>query len=77
MSLIYVRNSLFLPAVPPRLSSQQTLVRLQEGQEGFVLQCNKDVGDDPISYRWLKVGTGCGVMSEAHFPDTKIGQVYG
>ncbi|XP_063868996.1 uncharacterized protein LOC135105030 isoform X2 [Scylla paramamosain] len=40
--------------LPPRLSSHHTIVRLQEGQEGYVLECNKDVGDDPISYRWLK-----------------------
>ncbi|XP_050736343.1 uncharacterized protein LOC127008378 isoform X2 [Eriocheir sinensis] len=40
--------------LPPRLSSSQDIVRLQEGQERYVLECNKDVGDDPITYRWLK-----------------------
>ncbi|KAG0726647.1 Low-density lipoprotein receptor-related protein 2 [Chionoecetes opilio] len=44
--------------LPPRLSTTDTIVRLREGQEGYVLECNKDVGDDPITYRWLKVGTG-------------------
>lgn len=40
--------------LPPRLSSRQSTVRVQEGQERYVLECNKDVGDDPITYRWLK-----------------------
>ncbi|CAL4098390.1 unnamed protein product, partial [Meganyctiphanes norvegica] len=40
--------------VPPRLSSLEDTVNLEEGQTGFVLECNLDVGDDPIAYRWLK-----------------------
>lgn len=40
--------------LPPRLSSKDDTVRIAEGQTGFVLECNLDVGDDPIAYRWLK-----------------------
>lgn len=40
--------------LPPRLSTEQTELRLKEGQSGVVLECSLDVGDDPISFRWLK-----------------------
>lgn len=40
--------------LPPRLSSKDDTVHVEEGQTGFVLECKLDVGDDPIAYRWLK-----------------------
>lgn len=40
--------------LPPRLRASQTEVHLKESQKGAVLECLLDVGDDPISYRWLK-----------------------
>ena len=37
-----------------RLSDKDAAVHLEEGQRGFFLECNHDIGDDPIVYRWLK-----------------------
>ena len=44
-------------SVPPRLSTEVEELVVVEGQTGVVLECGLDVGDDPITYRWLKVGT--------------------
>lgn len=52
--LLVVPCNTWAALLPPRLSSPQSELWMTEGQVGNSLECVLDVGDDPISYRWLK-----------------------
>ncbi|KAK4309341.1 hypothetical protein Pmani_019024 [Petrolisthes manimaculis] len=40
--------------LPPQIRSSVGQVMVDEGETGVVLECNLEIGDDPIRYRWLK-----------------------
>ncbi|KAB7498284.1 hypothetical protein Anas_06234 [Armadillidium nasatum] len=40
--------------LPPRLSTSQSTIHVKEGQNKVVLECDLDVGDDPVAFKWLK-----------------------